>query len=162
MIFQAYREVFKNSNASVCPLEPERLVTSCPLHFVELRWLLTMRRTQAILVIMALLATPLALLARGLSGGTSECTTMCCLAHGHRAAQHKEMECQHGGMGHVFECAMTSGHHMDYGLIAPIAPAVPSAVTSIASPDVQRRIFSQFHEVSATGPLSVPFQPPRI
>jgi hypothetical protein len=162
MIFQAYREVFKNSNASVCPLEPERLVTSCPLHFVELRWLLTMRRTQAILVIMALLATPLALLARGLSGGNSECTTMCCLAHGHRAAQHKEMECQHGGMGHVFECAMTSGHHMDYGLIAPIVPAVPSAVTSIASPDVQRRIFSQFHEVSATGPLSVPFQPPRI
>ena len=121
-----------------------------------------MRRTQAILVIVALLATQLALLARGVSGEASECSSMCCLSHGHHAAQHKDMDCQHGGMAHVFECAMTSGHHMDYGLIAPIVPAVPSAVTSVATPDVQRRIFSQFHEVSATGPLSVPFQPPRI
>ena len=57
-----------------------RTMASCPHHFAELIWLLTMRRTQAILVIVALLATPLALLARGMNGGNSECTTMCCLA----------------------------------------------------------------------------------
>jgi hypothetical protein len=121
-----------------------------------------MRRTQAILVIMALLATPLALLARGVGGVNSECTTMCCLAHGHRAAQHKDMECQHSGMGHVFECAMTSSHHTAYGLVAPIAPTVPSAIAFLAIPDNGREILTRFGELSTAGLVSVLFQPPRI
>jgi hypothetical protein len=121
-----------------------------------------MRRVQAILVIVALLATPLALLARGVNGEASECTSMCCSPHGHHAAQHKDMECQHGVTGHVFECTMTSGHHTDYGLIAPIVPAVPSAVAFLAIPDVSRDILAQFGEVSAVGVRSGPFQPPRI
>jgi hypothetical protein len=121
-----------------------------------------MRRAQAILVIIALLATPLALLARGVNGEASECTSMCCLPHGHHAAQHKDMECQHGATGHVFECTMTSGHHTDYGLIAPVAPTLPSAVAFVAIPDVSRDILAQFGEVSVVGVRSGPFQPPRI
>ena len=121
-----------------------------------------MRRAQAILVIVALLATPLALLARGVNGEASECTSMCCLPHGHHAGQHKEMGCQHGEIGHVFECTMKSGHHTDYGLISPIVPTVPSAIAFLAIPDAHSDIIGQFREISAAGLLSVPFQPPRI
>jgi hypothetical protein len=121
-----------------------------------------MRRAQAILVIVALLATPLALLARGVSAEATECTGMCCLPHGHHAAQHKDMKCQHGAIGHGFECTIRSDHHTDYALIAPIVPTVPSAMASIAIPDVSRDVLAQFCEIYAAGLLSVPFQPPRI
>jgi hypothetical protein len=121
-----------------------------------------MRRAQAILVIVALLATPLALLARGVSAEAPECTGMCCLPHGHHAAQHKDMKCEHGGIGHVFECTMKSDHHTECGLIAPIVPTVPSAMASIAIPDVSGDALTQFREISPIGLASVPFQPPRI
>jgi hypothetical protein len=121
-----------------------------------------MRRAKAILVIAALLAAPLALLARGVNAGASECNSMCCLPHGHHAAQHKDMECQHGSTGHAFECTMNSGHHPDYGLIAPIAPAVPSAIAFLAIPDAGRDTLAQFGEISPIGLLSVPLRPPRI
>lgn len=121
-----------------------------------------MCRAKAILVIVAMLATPLALLARRVHGETSECTSMCCLPHGHHAAQHQSMECQHGTSGHLFECTMTPGHHMEYGLIAPIVPTLPSAVAFIAIPDISRDTLAQFAEVSAVGVRSGPFQPPRI
>ncbi|MGA2900078.1 MAG: hypothetical protein ABSF40_07605 [Candidatus Acidiferrales bacterium] len=122
----------------------------------------TMRRAQAILVIVALLATPLALLARGVSSEASECSNMCCLPHGHHAAQHKNMECQHGGTGHLIECTMTSSHHTAYGLIAPIVPTVPSAIAFLAIPDNGREILARFGELSTAGLVSVLFQPPRI
>ena len=121
-----------------------------------------MRRAQAILVIVSLFATPLALLARGVNAGASECNSMCCLPHGHHAAQHKDMECQHGSTGHVFECTMKSAAHTDYGLIAPIVPAVPSAIAFLAIPDVYGDMLAQYRELSAAGLLSSLFQPPRI
>jgi hypothetical protein len=121
-----------------------------------------MRRAQAILVIVALLATPLALLARGVNGEASECSSMCCLPHGHHAAQHKDMECQHHGIGHVFECTMNSGRHTAYGLVAPIVPTLPSAIAFLAIPDVHSDMLAQYRELSAAGLLSVPLQPPRI
>jgi hypothetical protein len=121
-----------------------------------------MRRAQAILVIVAMLATPLALLARGVSSEASECTSMCCLPHGHHAAQHKDMGCGHGTTGHILECTMNSANHTAYGLIAPIVPTVPSAVAFLAIPDISREILAQFGELSAAGLVSVLFQPPRI
>jgi hypothetical protein len=51
---------------------------------------------------------------------------------------------------------------MEYGLIAPIVPTLPSAVAFIAIPDISRDILAQFAEVSAVGVRSGPFQPPRI
>jgi hypothetical protein len=122
----------------------------------------TMRRTQAILVIVAMLATPLAFLARGVNGDASECTSMCCLPHGHHAAQHKDMDCQHRGIGHVFECTMTSSQHTHYGLISPIVPTVPSAIAFLEIPDVSREALAPFLEISASAVLAAPFEPPRI
>lgn len=121
-----------------------------------------MRRAQAILVIVALLAAPLALLARGIQRDASECNNMCCLPHGHHAQQHKLMECQHGELGHAFECSMKSGHHIAYGLSAPLVPAAPSAIVAIAIPDANGEIFAPFREFSAIGFLSAPYQPPKI
>jgi len=121
-----------------------------------------MRRTQAILVIVAMLATPLALLARGVRSEASQCSSMCCLPHGHHDAQHKNMGCEHGATGHLFECGMTSSRHTAYGLIAPIVPTVPSAIAFLAIPDNGREIIAQLGELSAAGLISVLFQPPRI
>ena len=131
-------------------------------NFAELLWPPTMLRVQAILVIVAMLATPLALLARGMNGDPADCTSMCCLPHGHHAAQHKTMECEHGATGHVFECSMTSSHHTDYGLIAPIVPSVPLAKAAVAIPDMSRNVLAQSRELAAAGFLSALLQPPRI
>src|ERR1700722_673031 len=139
-----------------------RLVRSI---FAALSWPLTMRRAQTILVIIALLATPLALLARSVAGGMSGCAGMCCPAHGSHAARvlHKKMLCHHGELGHVFECAMTSGHHgLDYGLIVPVAPPAPSAIASVGIPEVRRAVTARLHEVASSGYLSTLLQPPRI
>jgi hypothetical protein len=133
--------------------------------FAALSWLLTMRRAQAILVIVALLATPLALLARSAAGSMSGCAGMCCPTHGSHAARvlHEKMLCHHGELGHVLECTMTSGHHgVDYGLIVPVAPTAPSAIASVGIPDLSRAVTAQLHEAAASGFLSTPFQPPRL
>jgi hypothetical protein len=92
-----------------------------------------MRRTKAILVIIALLATPLALLARAAGIDAMDCNGMCCLPHGphhsmpHHPPQsstHDSISCEHGAAAHIFECAMNAGHqHMDYGFFSPSAPA---------------------------------------
>ena len=133
--------------------------------FAALSWLLNMRRAQAILVIIALLATPLALLARGAQGSMSGCAGMCCPTHGSHAARvlHEKMLCHHGEAGHFLECTMTPGHHgIDYGFISTVAPTTPSAVASVGCPDLRRAVASQFREVATSGFLSTPLQPPRV
>jgi hypothetical protein len=134
---------------------------------------LAMRRVQAILVIVALLATPLALLARAVDPGMSDCNGMCCLPHGGHhhfpvkntapASHEDEMACHHGPFGHMMDCSMRSGQQrMDYGLIAPFPPARTSVVASIDRPKVSRRAGSQFPAVNlSAGFLAGPFQPPR-
>jgi hypothetical protein len=44
------------------------------------------RRAQALVLVLALLATPLALYARGIAGDMSSCNGMCCLPQHHHAA----------------------------------------------------------------------------
>lgn len=134
---------------------------------------LAMRRVQAILVIIALLATPLALLARADDSGMADCNGMCCLPHGghhHSPArnaspepQQQEMACHHGALGHMMECSMRSGHHrMDYGLLAPFPPAQTSVVTSLDRPKVSRLANSHFPDGKlSAGFLAGTFQPPR-
>lgn len=132
-----------------------------------------MRRVQAILVIVALLATPLALLARAVDPGMPDCDGMCCLPHGshHHAPARNErpapeqegMACHHGAAGHMVDCSMKSdGQRMDYGLSAPFPPAQTSALAFIDRPKVSRFSNSQFPaEDLSAGFLAGPFQPPR-
>jgi hypothetical protein len=132
-----------------------------------------MRRAQAILVIVALLSTPLALLARSTGTNSMDCNDgMCCLPHGphHSTPQHapqrpvhEGMSCEHGTGSHIIECTMNAGHHrMDYGLLSPIAPTKPSAVVSITPLNLPRvaGLQAPAQNLSA-GFLTSPFQPPR-
>jgi len=133
----------------------------------------TMRRVHAILVIVALLATPLALLARAVEPGMPDCNGMCCLPHGshhHSPARNSspepskdDMACHHGAAGHMMECSMKSGQQrMDYGLSAPFPPSRISSLTFIDRPKVSRFVNSQFPAGNlSAGFLAGPFQPPR-
>ena len=132
-----------------------------------------MRRVQAILVIVALLATPLALLARADEPSMADCNGMCCLPHGGHyhlpardtapASHEEEMSCRHGALGHMMECSMRSGQpHMAYGLIAPFPPARTSVPAFIDQPRVSRLARSHFPAFNlSAGFLTGPFQPPR-
>jgi hypothetical protein len=128
-----------------------------------------MRRAQAILAIVALLASPLALLARG-SAGAASCDRMCCLPHGWLSGQLRTptgqpegMSCHHGSAGHMMNCVMKSGdHRADYGLNAPLAPTTPSAIVSLTIPRDLRLTISRRSIVSSAGYRSAPFEPPRL
>lgn len=132
-----------------------------------------MRRMQAILVIVALLSTPLALLARATGTDSMACNDgMCCLPHGphhstpHHAPQgpmHEGMSCEHGTPSHIIECTMNAGHHRaDYGFLSPIAPTKPSALAAVAAlrPPNMAAVRSAAQNISA-GFVANPFQPPR-
>ena len=130
-----------------------------------------MRRAYATLVIVALLAAPLALLARGEGVDSGECDRMCCLRHSHHsgAMSHaKDGTAAEGTMCHrsagvqKCECAMRSGQNsIDHGFLAPIAPTAPSAIARILNPEVSREYFARFIEFAISGFLSAPFEPPR-
>jgi hypothetical protein len=135
--------------------------------------LTAMRRAQAVLVIVALLATPLALLARAVDPGMPDCNGMCCLPHGlyHHsparnsspAPQKHDMACHHGAAEQMIKCSMKSGQpRMDYGLSAPFPPGRTSSLMFVDRPKVSRFANSRFTsgDLSA-GFLAGPFQPPR-
>ena len=80
-----------------------------------------MFRFPAILVVVALLASPLALLARGLACDSSQCD---CMAMCQRQAAHDRHLC--GGIQHAPMCGTHQGRHaIDYGFVAPIPPTAP-------------------------------------
>ena len=132
-----------------------------------------MRRLKAILVIVALLSAPLAVLAQTGSEDMLSCGGMCCLPHGahhHGPARNStpeplkdDMACHHGAAGHMMECSMKSGQsRMDYGLIVPFPPAQTSAAAFVERPNMSRFAKSQFPAGNlSAGFLAGPFQPPR-
>jgi hypothetical protein len=125
-----------------------------------------MRRPQAIFVIVALLATPLALVAHGMAEDAGGCDRMCCLRHATHPAAEKSvnegMACHHSAAGRKCECAISSGGSpIDYGFLAPIVPTSPSAIVSILNPQVFREYFARFSESTPSGFPSAPFEPPR-
>jgi hypothetical protein len=125
-----------------------------------------MRRVQIILVITALLATPLALFARGMACDFCACTAMCCNTHGSTATQSghgKRMLCGVPSNTQVHECGMKHPGHspLDYGFIEPIAPTAPSAHVTLAAPTAMRQNTEQFNESILSGFRASPFQPPR-
>src|ERR1700731_2453067 len=125
-----------------------------------------MRRAQAIVVVVALLATPLALLARAAPVDMPGCNRMCCLqqrphtAHVHHPAKGTAAQgahCNLGGPHQGCSCSMRAGNQqMDYGFLAPIVPAAPSAIATLAIPDASRRSSSPRLEFPATGFLCTP------
>lgn len=130
---------------------------------------MAMRRAQAIVLVFALFAAPLALLARASSGIGSECGNLCCLPHGsHTAhdarAQSKAegMACHHKDRSPDAFCAMKAGHHpLDFGFLAPLVPTAPSASATLEVPLPARAAIAKSDAVSYSGFPSAPFEPPR-
>jgi hypothetical protein len=172
MMLPAYRDAFRDANHAWTWLATRFRVADYHARAAVVEFL-AMRRVHAILVIVALLATPLALLARAVDPGMPDCNGMCCLPHGshhHAPARNSspepskdDMACHHGAAGHMIECSMRSGEErMDYGLLAPFPPAQTSALVYIDRPKVSRIGNSQFPAGNlSAGFLAGPFQPPR-
>ncbi len=121
-----------------------------------------MRRAHAILVILALLATPMALLARS-DCDSSACDCMCdlvnrtLLAHAH----HGPALCGQAA-GSLHQCAMHTKHHPpDYGLNTLMAPTAPLPVASLMASITTAQAFATQMLSTPSGFLAAPFEPPR-
>jgi len=110
-----------------------------------------MRRVSIVVVILALLATPLALLARALSCESTACTMTCCLPHGSHA---------HPGSA-MCPCSKSGKQLPDFGRIAPMAPTTPEKFASVDEPDRAREFLCDLLPSTAQGFASAPFNPPR-
>ena len=116
-----------------------------------------MRRIQAILVILAFLAAPVSLVARGIFCDPAQCKCMTMCAY---QMSHSKPMC--GMAKHAPMCGSQQGHHaLDYGFIAPFAPAIPLSQATVATPAAARLVFPAFSQSSIDGISSVPFEPPR-
>jgi hypothetical protein len=111
-----------------------------------------MQRAKAAIVVVALLAVPLALLARGMACEFSSGPIICCMLCGSH----------HGNQPMVCHCAGKSSSHVpDFGLIAPLPPTEPEAFATIAAPISLRQSTRSQSHLSLPGFVSVPFEPPR-
>ena len=117
-----------------------------------------MLRLPAYFVITALLATPLALLARGIACNPSDCNCMALCAR--QAAAHSEHLC---GAARLAPMCGThrSNHAIDYGFIAPIPPTAPIPRARLAELAVSNDFVTPEAQSAIAGSLSVPFHPPR-
>src|ERR1700690_2992600 len=120
-----------------------------------MRWML---RFPVYLVIAALLATPLALLARGIACNPSQCDCMALCA---RQAAARDMHLC-GATKHAPMCGTHRGNHaLDYGFISPMAPTAPIPRAQLAGPSSSNEFVAAYAQSSVTGFLPAPFEPPR-
>ena len=122
-----------------------------------------MRRAQAILVLAALLATPLALLARTTPSGMS-CSCMCSLIYksfsSHSRTERAKAMCGRCPSDH--QCAMKAPRHEpDFGLNTLMAPTQSSSQTALRAPEVALLNFESLTQFLPAGVLPAPFAPPR-
>lgn len=119
-----------------------------------------MRRVQSAMTIVALLAIPLALLARTGPCAQSNCSRMCAIILRSVRAQH--MRCTCGMTTDGSQCPMNSSQKIpDYGLNAPMAPTMPSARVVVAAPGFTRRAIAREVESPTFGFRFELIQPPR-
>ena len=118
-----------------------------------------MRRVKAILVIVALLSAPLAVLAQTASEDMPACGGMCCLPHhaahnpaAHHASaspqEHQSTSCAHGPDAPMLNCAFNCGDtHAVHFFVSPLAPTKPSNLASVES--FESAGLAKFHLESA-------------
>lgn len=131
------------------------------LHLEVIRSAAMAIRCQGVLLIVALLAVPLALLVRGIACDTSG--MICCSSHGPSSQSQKQgMLCGRRPAGHAPMCGTKSGHQpLDYGFIAPMAPTAPEALVVLAAPSAARQSLAFDSQSELPGFRSAPFEPPR-
>jgi len=110
-----------------------------------------MRRIQIAVVVLSLLATPLALLARAMACESTSCPMMCCLPHG-----------SHSGSSLPCRCSGKSQKQLpDFGLVAPMAPTTPEEFAALEAPDAVRQSIRISSQAPTRGFSVGPFNPPR-
>lgn len=117
------------------------------------------RRIQSVALIVALLATPLALLSRSYACAANQCTMMCCLSRNHARAM--STHCHSDAAG---ACAMhcDSQKNLDYGLASPLPPTQLQAAFTLPEPGPAEMFFHTDNPYVANGFLRLPFEPPRL
>ena len=112
-----------------------------------------MRRFQAVLVILALLATPLAIFASANCCCQTTCP-MCAAMHGKMAHCTCPM--------HNAKCGMTGKMQLpDFALASPLAPTVPQPFFRMTRPTAARALYAEMVPALPQGFQSPPFAPPR-
>lgn len=123
-----------------------------------------MRRTQAILVVVALLAAPLGLLARSQACGPRACCVkVCCPPHAAPKPTGHGLACHHGSAP-ARDCMMKSAgnHALDFGFASPLPPIVLAAAEVIGKPDATTANLPSLHADPLAGFTAAPFEPPRL
>lgn len=124
-----------------------------------------MQRAHAMLVILALMATPMALLARSGNDGAN-CICLCSMlykSHDPQAQRSRgKAMCGHCP-GQNRTCAMNAQNHPpDLGLNTMMAPTAPSLHVTLRTMVTSARLrLLQSSQFAPRGFLSVPFEPPR-
>jgi len=127
-------------------------------------------RYSGLVLIFALLVSPLSLLIRSSSRGASRCNGICCRPQGSRAKlggdQRHELRtsgtpCRGGTNDHAAICLINTSPQSEYTFVAPLRPATLCEQAHMAGPQLARQTSSQQTETPLTGFLPIPFEPPR-
>ncbi len=126
-----------------------------------------MRRIQAIFVVIALLAAPLAVLARGTAASSPEaCGRLCCLWGARHAHQSEtpagRATCHHRSLPRS-DCAMKAlcDHSLAFSFVSPLPPTVMEAAALLHSLLRTPSALISSPITSLAGFLPAPFEPPR-
>jgi hypothetical protein len=121
-----------------------------------------MRRAQAVLVLIALLTTPLALLARS-EACADACTNSCCIALHHSAKGPAAEHCHGANQVPSARCCdePTSNHSLDYGFTILMPLSIIPNIARIEAPAISRAAAAPNFLIIYTAFRSAPFEPPR-
>jgi hypothetical protein len=124
-----------------------------------------MRRARIILVLIALVSSPLALLARS-EACAEACTKSCCVALHHTsngAGSEAATHCHSNHQEPLARCCdePTSNHALDYGFTILIPLSILPEVASIEPPAISRISVAPKVLISPPTFASAPFEPPR-
>jgi hypothetical protein len=121
-----------------------------------------MRRAHAILVILALLATPMALLARS-DCDQAACDRMCNMVNRALATQaHRAPALCGQAAASLHQCAMNTKHHApDYGVNTLMAPTAPLPIAAFRASVATAQVFAPQALSAPSGFFAAPFEPPR-
>src|SRR5579859_967480 len=127
-------------------------------------------RYSGLVLILALLISPLSLLFRSSARGASSCNGICCRPHGTRArlggdqaqeSRTRRTPCGRGTNEHAAICLINTNPQAEYTFVAPLRPATLCAQARMAGPQLARQTSSQPTETPLAGFLPIPFEPPR-
>ena len=125
----------------------------------------SMQRARIILVLIALVSSPLVLLARS-EACAEACTKSCCVALHHTAngaGSGAAGHCHSNRREPMARCCdePTSNHALDYGFTILIPLSILPEVTSVEPPAISRIAVAANFLISPSTFVSAPFDPPR-